>query len=350
MDAISVFFRDPSLADAIGFRYHADDPMRAAEDFLHQIKERFVRRLAAQADRVLTVALDGENAWGAYRDDGRPFLHALYERSERDDDVRTVTFAEYLDGNADRGVAPHPMDQQVKVYDLFAGSWIDEPGSERGVDLGTWIGEREENRAWMLLGQAHDALDHASADAATWAAAFEALAFAEGSDWFWWFGEDQNAGWDDVFDELFRARLCRVCRALHVAPPPELDQAIVPRVVVWSFADQIPRLQLGDRLLVRANCPGVLTWSNDGERGEPGDSPAALALHNGDNPDAEAALSAVGGAMAGVRRHQLTLGPFPPGTGRVRFRFRCTQPGCSGGPCCSSHEHVVAIGRSDEGS
>jgi hypothetical protein len=26
----------------------------------------------------------------------------------------------------------------------------------------------------------------------------------------------------------------------------------------------------------------------------------------------------------------MTLGPFDPGTREVRFRFRCTHPGCSG--------------------
>ncbi len=55
---------------------------------------------------------------------------------------------------ASRGVHPHPVDSLEPVSELFTGSWIDEAGSTPGVDLGTWIGEPEEDRAWELLGDA----------------------------------------------------------------------------------------------------------------------------------------------------------------------------------------------------
>lgn len=326
--SVSIFFRETGLSDAIGFRYYAyDDPERAARDFLTEVKERFARRLSGDADWVLTIVLDGENAWGAYREDARPFLHALYGLLEEDDDVRAVTFGEYLDGNPGRGVAAHPVADQTKVYDLFTGSWIDESGSASGVDLGTWIGEPEENRAWELLGQARDALDQRGATRATAPAAFEALAFAEGSDWFWWFGEDQDAGRDDAFDDLFRGHLASVYREAGSAPPSTLEAHIVHRAAVWSFAQQVSRIQAGDRLRVRTNCPGVLTWWVDADATQ------------------ESALAAVGGVMAGVRRYQALLGPFPPGAQAVRFRFRCTYPGCLGDDiCCSRTDHVVQIG------
>jgi alpha-amylase/alpha-mannosidase (GH57 family) len=324
--AVSIFFRDTELADAIGFHYHGySNEQAAARDFLQRIKAQFANRLQGNGDRILTVVLDGENAWGAYREDARPFLHALYGLLEADTEIETVTFSEYLEGNPARGITPHPLEAQPKVHNLFTGSWIDENGSAPGVDLGTWIGEEEENRAWELLGEARAALAGATQDAAP--QAFAALYAAEGSDWFWWFGDDQDSGSDEAFDDLFRLHLNNAYRGLGLAPPEVLEQPIVPRTVLWTFTRPVPRIGVNDRLTVRTNCPGVLRWQSDEE------------------PTQETPLVPVGGVMAGVRRYYQTLGPFPPGTTRVRLSFFCTHPGCPGADlCCRGDEHTVVVG------
>ncbi|MFN7948750.1 MAG: glycoside hydrolase family 57 protein [Blastocatellia bacterium] len=167
--SLTIFFRDTQLSDSIGFHYQGyDDYEEAARDFIGQIKNGFVRHFKHGKDRVLTVVLDGENAWGAYREDGRPFLQALYSLLGRDAEIRTVTLSEYLDGNPMRGIKAHPVEDQERVHDLFPGSWIDESASAPGVDWGTWIGEEEENRGWELLKQAREFLQRkgATADAA----------------------------------------------------------------------------------------------------------------------------------------------------------------------------------------
>ncbi|NOZ26682.1 MAG: hypothetical protein GXP39_01335 [Chloroflexi bacterium] len=323
--AVSVFFRDTRLSNAIGFRYHGyADYEQAARDFLQEIKDRFARRVTGDEDRILTIVLDGENAWGAYREDARPFLHALYGLLERDAEVQTVTLGEYLDGNPARDVAPHPLEGQTKVYDLFTGSWIDENGSLPGVDLGTWIGEEEENRGWELLGLARDFLARADVTPETAPDAFQALYRAEGSDWFWWFGEDQDSGNDDEFDDLFRIHLKNVYRGLEADPPAALDRHIVPHAMTWTFVQQIPHIQRGDRLTIRTNCPGVLTWR----------------LDDGEPQTAE--MVPAGGVMAGVRRYHLSLGPFPPEVREVHFVFRCTHLGCDcRDVCCEPREYSV---------
>jgi alpha-amylase/alpha-mannosidase (GH57 family) len=72
---VSIFFRDTVLSDAIGFHYHGfSDYGEAARDFVHRMKAHCARH--DRDDQVHTVILDGENAWGAYREDARPFLHA----------------------------------------------------------------------------------------------------------------------------------------------------------------------------------------------------------------------------------------------------------------------------------
>jgi alpha-amylase/alpha-mannosidase (GH57 family) len=329
--AASIFFRDTALSDAIGFQYYSYAAAnQAAHAFLGEIKGRFARRLAGDGDRVLTVVLDGENAWGAYPQDARPFLHALYGLLEHDIEIQTVTFAEYLDGNPARGVPPHPREAQARVYDLFTGSWIDEFASAPGVDLGTWIGEGEENQGWELLGQARDMLSRSGATLATAPAAYEALHMAEGSDWFWWFGADQDSGNDDEFDNLFRIHLRNVYRGLGVEPPPELERHIVSHAVLWTFTQQTTWVQAGDRLTVRTNCPGRLTWQI------------------GDGEPQTAELLPAGGVMAGIQRYHLTLGTFPAEAGQVRFRFHCTQRGCDGRDiCCKPDEYAVRIGVPD---
>lgn len=84
------------------------------------------------------------------------------------------------------------------------------------------------------------------------------------------------------------------------------------------------RVQPGDRLTVRTNCPGVLTWQFDG--GEP----------------QAAEMVPAGGVMAGVQRYHLTLGPIPLGLREVRFHFRCTHPNCDCRDiCCGPQEYAV---------
>lgn len=322
----AIFFRDPGLSDAIGFRYHARAAEEAARELIEQIRERFARPIPTDEDHVLTIALDGENAWGAYRDDARPFLHALYGLLERDPALVTVTFSEYLEGNPERGIPRHPAAAQRTVHELFTGSWADESGSAPGVDLGTWIGEVEENQAWELLTEVRDELERAAVEGAGRAAALDAVLAAEASDWFWWFGADQESGNDEEFDDLFRRHLKRVYRQLGKPAPEKLERHIVPHAALWTFTDQITTMQRRDRLSVRTNCPGILTWRID------------------EAPFESLPLTPAGGVMAGSHRFHVTLGPFPESAQRVRFWFRCTEPGCPGDDvCCSPHEHDVKL-------
>ncbi|HVZ36684.1 MAG TPA: glycoside hydrolase family 57 protein [Polyangiaceae bacterium] len=323
---LAVFFRDTELSDAIGFRYanHAD-PEAAVDDFVRQVRSRFIERFETEGDRLLTVILDGENAWGSFQDDGRPFLRALYRRlSELHSEIRTVNFEEWLSGNDRRGVPAHPVEQLDSVHDLFTGSWIDETGSAPGVDLGTWVGEPEENRAWQLLGKTRCWLAERaySADAP---AAFASLYAAEGSDWFWWYGSDQDSGQDELFDQLFRGHLASVYAALGVAPPAELDEPIVPPAIVWTFVAPVRRLPSGVKFVFQTNCPGLLRWTVD------------------DGTWQEQPLVLAGGVMEGAHHYELRLGPFPPSVHRLAFEFQCRHARCPGGPCCGLGVHEVEL-------
>jgi alpha-amylase/alpha-mannosidase (GH57 family) len=325
--SVPIFFRDPVLSDAIGFRYAAwSDSAAAARAFVAEIKERFADRFASGGDRVVTVALDGENAWGSYSDDARPFLRALYEVLSGDPDIATVTLAEYIDGNPSRAARAHPPESLPRVHNLFTGSWIDQYGSSPGVDLGTWIGRPEKNRAWELLGEARAEADRVGARRESSAPAFEALWAAEGSDWFWWFGDDHDSGHNDAFDILFRTHLATAYRELGSPPPPELALPIATRGVAWSPAEPLPAIARGNAIVVQANCPGRLHWSL------------------GDGLWQEAAMKPVGGAMAAIARHQLRLGPFGDGVRLLRVRFQCTHAACDcRQPCCRAEPYEIRL-------
>lgn len=125
-----------------------------------------------------------------------------------------------------------------------------------------------------------------------------------------------------------RVTLKNVYRGAAAEPPAALDQHIVPHSIVWSFAQQVAAIPLGDRLTVCTNCPGRLTWCVDG--GEEQSAP----------------LVAAGGVMAAAQRHHVTLGPFPPAVRIVRFRFHCAHEGCDcRDVCCRRDEQAVQVRR-----
>jgi len=219
-DAVAVVFRDTELSDRIGFKYQTKPGGEAAEDFVQKV----LSFAAEGEDRLVTVILDGENAWEWYRlsPDAKDFLNAMYRKLEKLYDLErviTVTPREYIDGNPTRGVKAHPIEDFSELEPLWPGSWIN-------ANFDTWIGEREENIAWNMLGNVRAELESwgieqpdptksapiAGKELAAWNA-WEAIYAAEGSDWFWWFGGDQGApGGDTPFDEAFRTHLSNVYR------------------------------------------------------------------------------------------------------------------------------------------
>ena len=56
--------------------------------------------------------------------------------------------------------------------------------------------------------------------------AWEELYIAEGSDWFWWFGDSHSSAQDGLFDRLFRKHLQNVYAVLGEQPPSELTRPI----------------------------------------------------------------------------------------------------------------------------
>ena len=204
--SIASVFRDHVLSDLIGFTYAGWAADAAAADFVSRLVEAGHRYRARTqgGEAVITVILDGENAWEHFEGGGRPFLRALYGRLSREPDLRTVTVSEACE---------RPAHQ---LTGIFPGSWID-------ANFYIWIGHQDDQRAWSQLADARDAVQAADdVPAADLARAREAVLIAEGSDWFWWYGDDHSSAHDLEFDDLFRRTLRNAYQLIGRSTPDEL--------------------------------------------------------------------------------------------------------------------------------
>ncbi|HEY9805129.1 MAG TPA: hypothetical protein V6D04_01055 [Candidatus Obscuribacterales bacterium] len=217
---LAIVFRDHRLSDLIGFTYSAMEPKRAAADLVGHL-EAIARSLkkrqssgstALEQPWLVTIALDGENCWEFYQQDGKPFLEAFYQTLSQDQEIKLVTVSEFIE--------KFPPTETLPAAQLHSGSWVD--GS-----FTTWIGDPAKNRAWDLLTEARQVLaNHPEATEENNPAAWEALYAAEGSDWFWWFGEGHSSNQDAIFDQLFREHLCAIYQALNEPVPPHLYRPV----------------------------------------------------------------------------------------------------------------------------
>jgi len=211
--ALQIVFRDHALSDLIGFQYQRVAAAAAAEDFVAKLN---AIGAATPGDEVLvSVILDGENCWEFYPNQGLEFLRELYARVLAEPNVRPVRIGDYVQQRPAEDTLDH----------LFAGSWINH-------DFGIWIGHPEDNQAWDLLHRTREALKRSgrkpsvTEDGLQTDRAWEELFIAEGSDWFWWFGDDHSSTQDELFDRLFRTHLKNVYALLEMPAPPELDDHI----------------------------------------------------------------------------------------------------------------------------
>ena len=240
-DDLAIFFRNTTMSNDIGFKYQGMWGTDAADDLL--------KNTSAQApgfgagDRVITLVLDGENAWETFvkEHDGKGFFHALYGKltqAQAAGQIITVTGSEYILGNPQRNVPAHPVNKLPELEPVFPGSWID-------GNFAIWIGEEEENTAWKDLAQARTDLqksglvqpdpyilepkDKTTVDYHIWKA-FDEIYASEGSDWFWWYGSDMTSPSNDdsPFDQAFRTHLGGMYARMNAALQMQGKATIVP--------------------------------------------------------------------------------------------------------------------------
>ncbi len=213
---ISCFFRDDHLSDLIGFEYSRWHGKDAALHFVAQI-ESIAHQAPEGETPVVSIILDGENAWEYYPYNGYHFLHELYSALENHPLIRCTTYQQYLQ-QGESAPARHG-----ELAGLVAGSWV-------YGNFATWIGSHDKNRAWDLLCVAKQSYDLVMAgkrlSQSEREAAERQLASCESSDWFWWFGDYNPSHAVESFDRLYRHNLMRLYKMLNLPVPPILHTPI----------------------------------------------------------------------------------------------------------------------------
>lgn len=210
------FFRDDQLSDLIGFEYAKWFGRDAAENFIDRLEH--IRHTTDNTiSPVVSVILDGENAWESYPYNGYYFLNDLYELLEQHSTIQTFTFQSYIDKLKKNKTSIKPLPT------LCAGSWV-------YGNFSTWIGDPDKNAAWSLLCAAKRTYDLVIQSQRLTKKEKEAaslqLASCESSDWFWWFGDYNSPTAVESFDQLFRKNLINLYQLLKIPAPANLLEPI----------------------------------------------------------------------------------------------------------------------------
>lgn len=211
---VKVIFREAIFPNLISFEYPNHDSERVAIDLYDRIKT-IQNKIQNSPDEthLLTIAMDGENCWENYAKDGAIFLNKLYELINNDESLETVLISDYI-----------KKERHLKeLNSIKAGSWINQ-------DFKLWIDEPLKNLAWTYLKQVKDDLEnfillnpnHPNIEKAK-----KELHVCQGSDWFWWFGEPNDSGHDNIFDYLFRMHLKNVYEFMGQTPPDFLNNQLI---------------------------------------------------------------------------------------------------------------------------
>jgi alpha-amylase/alpha-mannosidase (GH57 family) len=205
------FFRDDGLSDLIGFNYatwHADD---AVANMIHHL-ENIAEACKDDERAIVSIILDGENAWEFYPENGYHFLSALYAELSQHPGINLTTYSEYLN----KQYLPVTLDRVV------AGSWV------YGT-FSTWIGSQDKNKGWDMLCEAKCAVDTALQQKQFTEQEREQieiqLAICEGSDWFWWFGDYNPADSVSDFEHLYRLQLSHLYQLIGITAPASLSES-----------------------------------------------------------------------------------------------------------------------------
>ena len=210
--SINLIFRDRILSDLIGFTYNNMSWEDAVNDFIDRLERIYFSVSSHNKPYLVTIALDGENCWEYYEKDGVEFLSNLYQELNERSQFKLVCISDYL--------KKHPSTD--KLYLVKSGSWI------RG-DFSNWIGGECQNQAWDFLYQTRIDVEKAISSGIERKKRdriLKEIYITEGSDWFWWLGDNEKSGMDELWEYRFREHLHKIYEILEISPPNILNSPI----------------------------------------------------------------------------------------------------------------------------
>ncbi len=213
---INIVFRDSVIPNLINFEYSHHDSIVCANDLFDRIKTVHDKlKNSPEKKHIFTIAMDGENCWDSYSNDGAIFLERLYSLINNDKSLKTVLISDYIREN---------KKTEKLLKKVASGSWVNQ-------EFQLWIAEPTKNLAWNYLVQTANDLKTAEKSGRLSKEqikeAKSELYIAEGSDWFWWYGEPNNSGQDHIFDFLFREHLKNVYNIIQKPIPTYLEMPLI---------------------------------------------------------------------------------------------------------------------------
>jgi len=215
---ITIFFRDHTLSDKIGFVYSSWNAHDAARDFVsnlltirNSINSHYGE--AGLKNAVVSIILDGENCWEYYPNNGIDFIRTLYSYLSITPEIKTINFRDAIGDGSNEFLPP--------LTNIKAGSWID-------ANFNIWISNPENITAWNMLSRARQLFEELKpnlSEDVIQQIQYEFL-IAEGSDWFWWYYPHHQAENKPDFDILFRWHLRNIYKLLGAEIPKELFSEI----------------------------------------------------------------------------------------------------------------------------
>ncbi len=211
-----VIFRDREISDNIGFVYQRWNHIDAVKDIEKKLTEIYNKVYSNNNNDValVSIILDGENCWEFYPNDGEDFLSELYKMLTEHKLFETVLVSDFI--------SKHPKTE--KLTTLWPGSWIN-------ANYNIWIGHPEDNTAWEYLYETRKFFveyitQNPSVSEETKKLCWQEIYIAEGSDWFWWFGDEHYTVDINTFDFLFRQHLKNVYSFIGEKIPSYLELPI----------------------------------------------------------------------------------------------------------------------------
>lgn len=206
-DSFSIFFRNHDFSDRIGFIYQSWDEEQAAMDLVKRIED-----FSKGDSRILTIILDGENAWEWYQKEGSIFLKEFYSRFVSNENIKMVTMSQAAG-----------LDFQKVVLDSIP------PGSWMGLHFDNWIGSQDANRLWALLSNARKTVKQHNI---TPEKLKQLVLLAESSDFFWWMSVTSEQEIKLKFYSLFQAIVSAIYKEIGMIVPEEVLKE-------WSFETKV---------------------------------------------------------------------------------------------------------------
>jgi alpha-amylase/alpha-mannosidase (GH57 family) len=227
------YFRDHALSDAIGFEYSSWNTQKAIDDFINRLQKirlDLIQHYGEHSleDAVVPIILDGENCWEYYQNNGLPFLQSLFHALISNPELLTITMTEGIQGS----------EFLEPLSSIKAGSWIH-------GNFSIWIGHPQDNAAWEMIAKARERLFDCELDQKSpeWQKAYNHLLISEGSDWFWWYGDDHISANQSEFDELFRWNIEQIYLLIGHNIPDEVRLPI-------SDNNEFPHAELSSKNII----------------------------------------------------------------------------------------------------